>query len=87
MVSFQCSRHSTPADIVEVFNRCVKFQRDRNLDKFASVVVLEDVGLAEHSENMPLKVCFVYGRYCCEAVFRRLKVALNFSQKGNKDFK
>ena len=58
MVSFQCSRHATPAGIVGVFNHCAKFQKDQDLDAFVSVVVLDEVGLAEDSENMPLKVRF-----------------------------
>lgn len=57
MVSFQCSRHATPAGIVGVFNHCANFQKDVDLDNFVSVVVLDEVGLAEDSENMPLKVC------------------------------
>ena len=56
MVSFQCSRHATPAGIVGVFNHCAKFQEGQDLDMFVSVVVLDEVGLAEDSENMPLKV-------------------------------
>ena len=56
MVSFQCSRHATPALIVGVFNHCASFQKTRDLDAFVSVVVLDEVGLAEDSENMPLKV-------------------------------
>lgn len=59
MVSFQCSRHATPAGIVGVFNHCANFQKGQDLDKFVSVVVLDEVGLAEDSENMPLKVCSV----------------------------
>ena len=56
MVSFQCSRHATPAGIVNTFKLCAKFQKGQDLEKFASVVVLDEVGLAEDSENMPLKV-------------------------------
>jgi len=56
MVSFQCSKHATPAGIVGVFNHCAIFQKDQDLNAFVSVVVLDEVGLAEDSENMPLKV-------------------------------
>mgnify|MGYP001798196307 FL=1 len=56
MVSFQCSRHATPAGIAGVFNHCANFQDGQDLDMFVSVVVLDEVGLAEDSENMPLKV-------------------------------
>ncbi|XP_067937583.1 E3 ubiquitin-protein ligase rnf213-alpha-like [Watersipora subatra] len=55
MVSFQCSRHATPAGIVGVFEHCAKFQKGQDLKSFVSVVVLDEVGLAEDSENMPLK--------------------------------
>lgn len=60
MVSFQCSKHSTPAGIIKVFKQCANFQTGKDLDKFVSVVVLDEVGLAEDSENMPLKVCVCY---------------------------
>ena len=56
MVSFQCSKHATAAGIVGVFKTCSNFQNGRELDAFVSVVVLDEVGLAEDSENMPLKV-------------------------------
>lgn len=56
MVSFQCSRHATPTGIIEIFEHCANFQKGQDLDKFVSVVVLDEVGLAEDSENMPLKV-------------------------------
>lgn len=56
MVSFQCSPLSTPEGISAVFNQCAEFQKAKDLDKFASVVVLDEVGLAEDSSKMPLKV-------------------------------
>ena len=56
MVSFQCSRHATAAGIVAVFNYCANYQNGLDLEKNVSVVVLDEVGLAEDSENMPLKV-------------------------------
>ncbi|XP_067940321.1 E3 ubiquitin-protein ligase RNF213-like [Watersipora subatra] len=55
LVSFQCSRHATPSGIVNVFKECASFQDRQDLDKFVSVVVLDEVGLAEDSTNMPLK--------------------------------
>ena len=58
MVSFQCSRHATARGIVGVFDLCYKYQEKRDRNKFVAVVVLDEVGLAEDSENMPLKVCF-----------------------------
>lgn len=56
MVSFQCSRHATPAGIVGVFNYSADLQKEHDLDNFVSVVVLDEIGLAEDSEQMPLKV-------------------------------
>ncbi|KAK3585587.1 hypothetical protein CHS0354_036774 [Potamilus streckersoni] len=55
MVSFQCSPLSTPDGIVGTFRQCAQFQKDKNLHRFVSVVVLDEVGLAEDSPRMPLK--------------------------------
>ncbi|XP_072339649.1 E3 ubiquitin-protein ligase rnf213-alpha-like isoform X3 [Scyliorhinus torazame] len=55
MVSFQCSPHSTPEGIINTFKQCARFQQGRNLDEYASVVVLDEIGLAEDSPQMPLK--------------------------------
>ncbi|XP_060586365.1 E3 ubiquitin-protein ligase rnf213-alpha-like [Ruditapes philippinarum] len=55
MVSFQCSALATPDGIVATFRQCAQFQRDKDLDTFVSVVVLDQVGLAEDSPRMPLK--------------------------------
>ncbi|XP_065534709.1 E3 ubiquitin-protein ligase RNF213-like isoform X6 [Lathamus discolor] len=55
LVSFQCSPHSKPEGIISTFRQCAQFQRGKNLDEFASVVVLDEVGLAEDSPEMPLK--------------------------------
>ena len=59
MVSFQCSPLSTPDGIVGTFKQCARLQKDKNLDEFVSVVVLDEVGLAEDSPRMPLKVGFL----------------------------
>lgn len=56
MVSFQCSKHATADSIMTVFKDCATFQEKQDKSKFVSVVVLDEVGLAEDSENMPLKV-------------------------------
>jgi hypothetical protein len=58
MLSYQCSPHSTPDGISRIFRQCAAFQKENNLDKFASVVVLDEVGLAEDSPKLPLKVFF-----------------------------
>uniref|UniRef100_UPI00398F666A E3 ubiquitin-protein ligase rnf213-alpha-like isoform X2 n=1 Tax=Pristiophorus japonicus TaxID=55135 RepID=UPI00398F666A len=55
MVSFQCSPHSTPEGIINTFKQCARFQQGRNLGEYASVVVLDEIGLAEDSPQMPLK--------------------------------
>ena len=55
MFSYQCSRLSTSESLIEVFNAAKNFQEKQNTTKFVSVVVLEEVGLAEDSPNLPLK--------------------------------
>lgn len=55
LVSFQCSPHSTPQGIVGTFRQCARFQQGKDLDRYVSVVVLDEVGLAEDSPTMPLK--------------------------------
>ena len=57
MFSYQCSQLSTPESVTEVFNKAKCFQkrrRDRGAN-FVSIVVLDEVGLAEDSPNLPLK--------------------------------
>ena len=54
--SHQCSRLSTPASITEVFVNAKTFQeKKRDITTFVSVVVLDEVGLAEASPYLPLK--------------------------------
>ena len=55
MFSYQCSQLSTPASVLEVFGTAKKFQKNRDASRFVSVVVLDEVGLAEDSPNLPLK--------------------------------
>ncbi|XP_046887613.1 E3 ubiquitin-protein ligase rnf213-beta isoform X4 [Hypomesus transpacificus] len=55
MVSFQCSPHSSPEGIIGTFQNCARFQKDQNMDEYVSVVVLDEIGLAEDSPQMPLK--------------------------------
>uniref|UniRef100_A0A673JVR7 RING-type E3 ubiquitin transferase n=1 Tax=Sinocyclocheilus rhinocerous TaxID=307959 RepID=A0A673JVR7_9TELE len=55
MVSFQCSPHSSPEGIIGTFRNCARFQKDKNFDEYVSVVVLDEIGLAEDSPQMPLK--------------------------------
>ena len=55
MFSYQCSQLSTPESVREVFNTAKRFQKDQDTTKYVSVVVLDEVGLAEDSPNLPLK--------------------------------
>ncbi|XP_073505879.1 E3 ubiquitin-protein ligase RNF213 isoform X2 [Phyllobates terribilis] len=55
LVSFQCSPHSTPEGIIGTFKHCARFQEGKNLEEYVSVVVLDEIGLAEDSTKMPLK--------------------------------
>ena len=54
MFSYQCSNLSTPESIIDVFSTAGSFQK-QNTTKYVSVVVLDEVGLAEDSPNLPLK--------------------------------
>lgn len=55
MISFQCSPLSTADGILKTFKQAGVFQKSKDLSKFVSVVVLDEVGLAEDSQRMPLK--------------------------------
>uniref|UniRef100_A0A8B9Q3T4 RING-type E3 ubiquitin transferase n=1 Tax=Apteryx owenii TaxID=8824 RepID=A0A8B9Q3T4_APTOW len=55
LVSFQCSPLSTPEGIIGTFKHCARFQDGKNLKEYVSVVVLDEIGLAEDSPKMPLK--------------------------------
>ena len=41
--------------MIEVFNTAKRFQKKEDTSKYVSVVVLDEVGLAEDSPNLPLK--------------------------------
>ena len=60
LITFQCSPLSTSEMILNTFRHCAKFQLERvnDLERYASVVVLDEIGLAEASSSMPLKVSF-----------------------------
>ena len=55
MFSYQCSQLSTPESVIEVFNTAKSFQKKQDTTNYVSVVVLDEVGLAEDSPNLPLK--------------------------------
>ena len=56
MFSYQCSQLSTSESVLEVFGTATKFQKNKDISRFVSVVVLDEVGLAEDSPSLPLKV-------------------------------
>ncbi|XP_076118531.1 E3 ubiquitin-protein ligase rnf213-alpha-like [Alosa pseudoharengus] len=55
LLSFQCSAYSTSDGIISTFRQCAQLQLKQNLDEYVSVVVLDEIGLAEDSPTMPLK--------------------------------
>ena len=55
MQCYQCSQYTTSAEIVQVFSKCRTIQQESAADSVACVV-LDEVGLAEDSPNLPLKV-------------------------------
>nr|XP_025855696.1 E3 ubiquitin-protein ligase RNF213 isoform X5 [Vulpes vulpes] len=65
LVSFQCSPHSTPQGIISTFKQCARFQQEKDLHQYVSVVVLDEVGLAEDSPKMPLKALHPLLEYGC----------------------
>ena len=54
-VNFQCSPLTTSEMIVKAFAEASKFQEKADLEKSVAVVNLDEIGLAEGSESMPLK--------------------------------
>ena len=55
MFSYQCSQLSTPESVIDVFQQAERFQSHQDTKQYVSVVVLDEVGLAEDSPNLPLK--------------------------------
>jgi len=41
--------------VIELFHNAGKFQEDHDKSSYVAVVVLDEVGLAEDSPNLPLK--------------------------------
>ena len=56
IMSYQCSQLSTADGIIGVFNSCRNLQRKTGSNQFTACVVLDEVGLAEDSPLLPLKV-------------------------------
>ena len=55
MFSYQCSQLSTSQSVIDVFNTAKKCQEKQDVNQYVAVVVLDEVGLAEDSPNLPLK--------------------------------
>ena len=57
VLSFQCSAATDAVGIEAVFSQCVQLQRNnKDCSKYVATVVLDEIGLAEDSKKMPLKV-------------------------------
>ncbi len=54
-INFQCSPLTQPKMIIDAFKEAASFQESSDLEKKVSVVNLDEIGLAEGSESMPLK--------------------------------
>lgn len=54
-VNFQCSPLTQAEMIKQAFREASLFQNDKDLEKSVAVVNLDEIGLAEGSESMPLK--------------------------------
>ena len=54
LLSYQCSQLSTPDSIIDVFKSAQNIQERMGSD-ITSLVVLDEVGLAEDSPSLPLK--------------------------------
>ena len=56
-MSYQCSQLSTSSSIIKLFHDAKRYQdsEKQNKKSFVAVVVLDEVGLAEDSPNLPLK--------------------------------
>ncbi|XP_019856417.1 PREDICTED: E3 ubiquitin-protein ligase rnf213-alpha-like [Amphimedon queenslandica] len=57
---YQCNQFSTTKSLIDVFEEAMNFQKSQDATKFASVVVLEEIGLAEDAPGLPLKVLHPY---------------------------
>ena len=55
-VSFQGSESSTSDGIIKVFEKAIRYQETNNAEEVLSVVILDEIGLAEVSRFNPLKV-------------------------------
>ena len=77
VLSFQCSAVSDAVGIEAIFTQCAQVQKNQDFEKFVSVVVLDEVGLAEDSPKMPLKVL--------HPLLEGSSVSFGFDAAGNVD--
>lgn len=56
LFSFQCSPMTQASGILEQFRMACNYQKHAKATRNRTVLVLDEVGLAEHSPDMPLKV-------------------------------
>ena len=56
ILSFQCSAATDAVGIEAVFSQCAQLQKERDCNRYVATVVLDEIGLAEDSKKMPLKV-------------------------------
>lgn len=59
MQSFQCSAFTDVKGIETAFSQCSQIQKKLDPKTCTGVVVLDEIGLAEDSPNMPLKVLLI----------------------------
>jgi hypothetical protein len=77
LITFQCSPLSTSEMILNTFRYCAKYQLERrnDLERYTSVIVLDEIGLAEASASMPLKT-----------LHPLLEDGVHFDEKEERDF-
>lgn len=56
MFSYQCSPLATAEGVESVFRQGSSYQREVNLEEHVAVAVFDEIGLAEDSPRLPLKV-------------------------------
>ena len=59
ILSYQCSALTDAKGIENIFTQCAQLQSNQDIKSYTAVVVLDEIGLAEDSPNMPLKVYYL----------------------------
>ena len=70
--------------MIEVFNTAKRFQRNQDTTKYVSVVVLDEVGLADDSPNLPLKALHPLLEDGTEGADDKEEVGSERKRKGEK---